>query len=143
MLREFKQFIMTGNVLDLAIAVILAAAVGGVVNGFVVDIMMPFIGYFTGGVDFSEIQIELSKAVPAVIGADGVEISPAIPENVIRIGKWINTIINLIIVGFVLFIIVKASNKMKKKKEAAPVAPPAPSNQEVLLSEIRDLLKNK
>jgi large conductance mechanosensitive channel len=141
MLKEFKQFIMTGNVLDLAIAVILAGAVGTVVNGFVVDIMMPFIGYFTGGVDFSQITIELSKEIPAVIGPDAVETTPLIPANVIRIGKWINTIINLIIVGFVLFMIIKASNKMKKKKEEAPAAPPTPSNQEVLLSEIRDLLK--
>jgi large conductance mechanosensitive channel len=76
-----------------------------------------------------------------VIGPDAVETTPLIPANVIRIGKWINTIINLIIVGFVLFMIIKASNKMKKKKEEAPAAPPTPSNQEVLLSEIRDLLK--
>ncbi len=143
MLKEFKQFIMTGNVLDLAIAVILAGAVGAVVNGFVVDIMMPFVGYFTGGVDFSKIFIELSPEVAAVTGPDGAVITPMIPANVIRIGQWINTIINLIIVGFVLFMIVKTSNKMKKKKEEAPAAPPAPSNQEVLLSEIRDLLKNK
>jgi large conductance mechanosensitive channel len=141
MLNEFKQFIMTGNVLDLAIAVILAGAVGAVVNGFVVDIMMPFVGFFTGGLDFSSMQYVISEAVPAVLGADGAEVTPAVPETAIRYGKWINTIINLIIVGFVLFMIVKTSNKMKKKKEEAPAAPPAPSNQEVLLSEIRDLLK--
>jgi len=92
MLKEFKNFIMTGNVIDLAVAVLLAGAVGMVVNGFVTDIMMPIVGSFTGGVDFSDLKIVLSEAV---VSADG-EITK--PENAIMYGKWVNSIINLIIV---------------------------------------------
>lgn len=132
MFKEFKNFIMTGNVIDLAVAVILAGAVGLVVNGFVSDVMMPIIGHFAGGVNFADMKKVLS---PAVIGADGAVITP---ENAIMYGKWINTIINLIIVGFVLFMIVKAYNKTK-----APVEAPAPAGpSEIdLLTEIRDALK--
>lgn len=137
MIKEFKKFIMTGNVLDLAIAVILAGAVGLVVKGFVDLIMMPFVGFFTGGVDFADLKLVLSDAV---IGSDGALITP---ENAIMYGEWINAVINLLIVGFVLFVIVKASNKFKKKEEAAPAPATAPTKEEVLLSEIRDLLKNK
>lgn len=140
MLKEFKAFIMTGNVIEFAVAVILAGAVSGVVTGFVNDIMMPIIGSVTGGMDFSDIKIILSEGVAESTGADGAVI-PAVPENAIMIGKWINAIINLIIVGFVLFIIVKGYNKLKKKKEEAPAAPPAPTKDQVLLEEIRDLLK--
>ena len=96
MLKEFKKFIMTGNVIDLAVAVLLAGATALVVNGFVKLIMMPIIGHFTGGADFSEFKIILAEAV---LAADGtVEVA----ENAILYGEWINTIINLIIVGFVL-----------------------------------------
>lgn len=132
MLKEFKDFIMTGNVIDLAVAVILAGAVGLVVNGFVSDIMMPIVGNFAGGVDFADMKHVLS---PAVVGADGVVTKP---ENAIMYGKWINSIINLIIVGFVLFMIVKAYNKTKTPP--APAAPAGPSDND-LLKEIRDALK--
>lgn len=132
MWKEFKNFIMTGNVIDLAVAVLLAGAVGLVVNGFVNDIMMPFVGYFTGGVDFSDMQIVLSDAV---IAADGTIDKPA---SAIRYGAWINSIINLIIVGFVLFVIVKAYNKTKTPP--APKAPAGPTQEELLI-QIRDLLK--
>lgn len=136
MLKEFKDFIMTGNVIDLAVAVLLAGAVGLVVNGFVTDIMMPIVGYFTGGVDFSDMQIVLSEAI---IAADGTETKP---ESAIRYGAWVNSIINLIIVGFVLFMIVKAYNKTKTPP--APVVEEAPApTQEELLAEIRDLLKKQ
>lgn len=135
MLKEFKKFIMTGNVLELAVAVILAGAVGLVVNGFVNDIMMPIVGHFSGGMDFSQLTIQLSAAV----GTEGEEGFKA--ANEIRYGAWINAIINLIIVGFVLFMMMKAYAKSKKKEaEAAPPAPAGPS-QEELLAEIRDLLK--
>lgn len=134
MWKEFKDFIMTGNVIDLAVAVLLAGAVGLVVNGFVTDIMMPIVGSVSGGVDFSDMKYVLS---PAVIGADGVVLTP---ENAIMYGKWINTIINLIIVGFVLFMIVKAYAKVRAKKEEAP-APPAGPTEIDLLKEIRDSLK--
>ncbi len=136
MLTEFKNFIMTGNVIDLAVAVLLAGAVGLVVNGFVSDIMMPIVGFFTGGVDFSDMKIILSEAV---LDADG---KVATPESAIRYGAWVNSLINLLIVGFVLFMIVKAYGKVRKKEEAAPAAPKGPT-QEELLAEIRDLLKKK
>ncbi|MFK7783098.1 large conductance mechanosensitive channel protein MscL [Psychroserpens sp.] len=132
MFKEFKNFIMTGNVIDLAVAVILAGAVGLVVNGFVSDVMMPIIGHFAGGVNFADMKHILS---PAVLAADGAVTTP---ENAIMYGKWINTIINLIIVGFVLFMIVKAYNKTKTPPEAP--APAGPSDND-LLAEIRDLLK--
>lgn len=135
MLKEFRDFIMTGNVLELSIAVILAGVVKDVVTGFTNMIMMPIIGQFSGGMDFSDFKHVLSEAV---VDADG---NITTPENAILYGEWINTIINLIIVGFVLFMIVKGYNKLKKKKEEAPAPPPAPSKEEVLLTEIRDLLK--
>jgi len=135
MFKEFKNFIMTGNVIDLAVAVLLAGAMGLVVNGFVNDIMMPFVGHFSGGLDFADMKIVLDEAV---VAADGT-VSKA--ENAIMYGKWINAIINLVIVGFVLFLIVKAYNKTKKPvKAAAPAAPAGPSDN-ALLTEIRDLLK--
>lgn len=143
MLKEFRKFIMTGNLIDLAVAVILAGAVGGVVKGFVSMIMMPIIGVFTGNGSFADAKIVLSEAVAEVKNEAGEVITEAVPENAIMYGAWIDTIINLLIVGFVLFMIVKAYNKTKKKEEEAPAAPPAPSNEEVLLTEIRDLLKNK
>jgi len=134
MLKEFKDFIMTGNVIDFAVAVILAGAVGLVVNGFVADIIMPVVGHFAGGIDFSQMKIVLDEAV---VGADG---TIATPENAIRWGAWVNTIVNLIIVGFVMFIIVKAYNKTK-----APAPEPAPAGPtaEDLLAEIRDELKKQ
>lgn len=134
MLKEFKNFIMTGNVVDFAIAVIMAAAIGLVVNGFVNDIVMPIVGQFSGGMDFASMKHVLSAAV---VDADG---KITTPENAIRYGAWINTIINLLIVGFVMFLIVKAYNKTKK-----PVEAPAPAGptQEELLAEIRDLLSKK
>lgn len=132
MLKEFRDFIMTGNVIDLAVAVLLAGAVGLVVSGFTNDVMMPAIGHFTGGVDFAEMKVVLSEAVKAADGA--IEK----PENAILYGKWINSIINLIIVGFVLFMIVKAYNKTKEPP--APAAPAGPSEID-LLTEIRDALK--
>lgn len=129
MLKEFKNFIMTGNVIEFAVAVIMAGAVGAVVNGFVNDIVMPLVGQAVGGVDFANLKYVLSEAVIE----NGAETKP---ENSVRYGAWINTIINLIIVGFVMFMIVKSYNKMKK-----PVEAPSGPSQEELLAEIRDLLK--
>jgi len=131
MLKEFKNFIMTGNVIDFAVAVIMAGAIGLVINGFVNDIIMPVIGHFAGGLNFADMVKELD---PAVLNADG---SVATPANVISYGKWINTIINLVIVGFVMFMLVKAYNKTKK-----PVVEEAAGPSELdLLTEIRDALK--
>ena len=134
MLKEFKNFIMTGNVIEFAVAVIMAGAVGAVVNGFVNDIVMPVVGLLTGGVDFSDLKIVLKAPVAA---SEGVA---AVPEVAIRWGAWVNTLVNLVIVGFVMFIIIKSYNKLKKPKVEAP-APPAGPTQEELLAEIRDLLK--
>ena len=130
MLKEFKEFIMTGNVIDFAIAVILAGAVGLVVNGFVNDIIMPVVGHFAGGIDFGSMKAVLSEAT---LNADG---SVAKPQNAIRYGSWINTIINLLIVGMVLFMLGKA------KIKAMGAAPdPGPTADQALLTEIRDALK--
>lgn len=134
MLKEFRDFIMTGNVIDLAVAVILAGAVGLVVTGFTNDIMMPIVGHFAGGLDFADMKYVLD---PAVVNADG-EVTT--PENAILYGKWINALINLVIVGFVLFLIVKAYNSTKKPKETP--APAGPTELDVL-KEIRDELKKK
>lgn len=132
MLKEFKAFIMTGNVVEFAVAVIMATALGGVVNGFVNNIIMPVVGHFTGGTDFSDLKIVLDEAV---VDASGAVTSA---ENAILWGSWVNTIVNLLIVALVMFIIIKGYNKMKK-----PVPAPAPSgpSDNDLLSEIRDLLK--
>jgi len=131
MLKEFKDFIMTGNVIDFAVAVIMAGAVGLVVNGFVADIVMPVVGHFAGGIDFAEMKVVLDEAV---VAADGTVTSP---ENAIRWGAWVNTIVNLLIVGFVMFLIVKAFNKTRKPAEEAPAGP----SEIDLLTEIRDSLK--
>ena len=132
MLKEFKNFIMTGNVIDFAVAVLLAGALGLVVSGFVNDIVMPFVGHFSAGLDFADMKLVLDEAV---LAADG-KVTKA--ENAIMYGSWINKIINLIVVGFILFLIVKAYNKTKKP--AAPAAPAGPSDN-ALLTEIRDLMK--
>ncbi len=135
MLKEFKDFIMTGNVIEFAVAVILAVAVGAVVNGFVSDIIMPIVGFFSGGVNFDNLFYILG---------DGEYTSLAVAEEagaaVIAYGRWINTIVSLVIIGLVLFIIVKAYNKMKAPKEAP--APEGPTSEQ-LLAEIRDELKKQ
>ena len=132
MLKEFKNFIMTGNVIDFAVAVIMATAMGLVINGFVGDIIMPVVGHFAGGIDFADMKVVLDEAV---VGADGTVTKG---ENAIMYGKWINSIINLIIVGFVMFLMLKAYNKTKKPAEA-PV--PAGPTELDILTEIRDALK--
>ncbi len=131
MLKEFKDFIMTGNVIDFAVAVIMAGALGAVINGFVSNIIMPIVGHYAGGTDFSAKKIVLDEAV---MDAGGAILKP---ENAIMWGSWVNTIISLIIVGFVMFLLVKAYNKSKKPvvEEAA-----GPSELDILM-EIRDSLK--
>jgi len=134
MFKEFRNFIMTGNVIEFAVAVILASAVSLVVNGFVNDIVMPVVGEFTGGIDFSNLKVVLTEA-SGTAGEEGY-----VAENAIRYGAWINTLVNLVIVGFVLFVMIKAYNKTKKPP--APAAPAGPTETE-LLAEIRDLLKKQ
>jgi len=130
MFKEFKDFIMTGNVIDFAIAVILAGAVGLVVNGFVNDIMMPIVGHFSGGTDFSNMFYAMDGAEYLT-----VEAAKEAGSAVVAYGSWFNTIISLIIVGFVLFMMARSAAKYKEPEAAA-----GPS-QEDLLAEIRDLLR--
>ncbi len=136
MLKEFKEFITGGNVIEFAVAVIMAGAIGAVVKGFVSNIVMPVVGIFTGGVSLSDKKYILSEAVLDAAG------KVTTPENAILYGAWIDTIINLIIIGFVMFMMIRSYNKMKKKEEEKPAAPKGPS-QEDLLAEIRDLLAKK
>lgn len=136
MIKEFKTFISKGNVLEMAVGLIMATYFGAIVKSLVNDIIMPPIGLALGGVDFAEMKLVLQEGVAE---AEGVA---AIPEVAITYGVFINSIITFIIVAFCIFLVVKAYNNMKKKEEAAPPpAPPAPSKEEVLLTEIRDLLK--
>ena len=131
MLKEFKGFIMKGNVLDLAVAVIIGAAFGKVITSFVNDVLMPPIGMLLGDVDFSELSIVLKEAVGETAAVT------------LNYGAFINTVIDFVIIGFVIFMVIKGYNKTQKKKEEAPAAPAAPSKEEVLLAEIRDILKEK
>lgn len=132
MLKEFKDFIMTGNVVEFAVAVIMAGAIGLVVTGFVNKIVMPVVGHFAGGIDFADKKFVLDEAVVDAAG------KVSSPENAIMWGSWVNTIINLLIVGIVMFMIVKGYNKMKKPpKEEAPAGP----SDNDLLTEIRDALR--
>lgn len=132
MIKEFKAFILKGSVVDLAVAVLIAGAFGKVISSFTNDILMPIIGFFTGGLDFSDMKIILKEA--SVV--DGKEIA----EVAIGYGLLINTIINLVLVGFALFVVVKAYNNTKAKEEEIAPAPAGPTQEELLI-EIRDLLK--
>jgi large conductance mechanosensitive channel len=138
MLQEFKQFIMRGNVLDLAIAVIIGAAFNKIVASLVNDIIMPPIGWLLGNIDFSNLFIDLSGVGYATLAAAEEAGAP-----IIKYGLFVNTVINFLIVAFVIFIIIKQVNRFKKTEEAAPAPPPAPTAEEKLLSEIRDLLKSQ
>lgn len=141
MWKEFKDFVMRGNLLDLAVAVIIAGAFGAVVSSFTNDIVMPPIGMALGGVDFTELAYTLKAAE---VGADGAVIADAVE---VRYGKFIQTIIDFLIIAFVIFMVVKGYNRMqemrKKKEEAAAPTPPPGPTAEDLLTEIRDLLKSQ
>jgi len=128
--KEFKEFAMRGNVVDLAVGVIIGAAFGKIVSSLVADVIMPPIGYITGGVDFSDKKIVLKEADPA----------HKVLETAIHYGNFINAIIQFLIVAFCIFIVVKAINSLKKEEAAAPAPDPAPTKEEILLTEIRDLL---
>ncbi|MFA7418489.1 MAG: large-conductance mechanosensitive channel protein MscL [Melioribacteraceae bacterium] len=131
LINEFKTFAMKGNVVDMAVGIIIGAAFGGIVTSLVSDVLMPPIGALIGGIDFSALSVKLSNPLN---GAKPVEI---------LYGKFLNTIINFIIVAFAIFMLVKGMNRLKKKEEAAPSAPAAPSDEVVLLTQIRDLLGKK
>jgi large conductance mechanosensitive channel len=133
MLKEFKEFAMRGNVVDLAIGVIIGAAFGKIVTSLVSDVLMPPIGLLLGNVDFSNLFLNLNGSY------DTVEAATTAGAPIVKYGLFINTVIDFVIVAFVIFLVVKGLNKLKKKQEAAP--PPGPSAQEKLLMEIRDVLK--
>ena len=138
MIQEFREFAVKGNAIDLAVGVVIGAAFGNIVNSLVKDIIMPPIGYITGGIDFSNYFINLSGGEYATLKA-ATEAGAA----TINIGVFINVLINFLIVAWAIFLMVKGMNRMRRKEEAAPSAPPPPSKEEVLLTEIRDLLKAK
>jgi large conductance mechanosensitive channel len=129
MLKQFKEFAMRGNVVDLAVGLIIGAAFGKIVSSFVNDVLMPPIGLAVGGVDFTSLKFILKEAVGEV---------PAVTLNY---GSFIQTIVDFLIVAFSVFLVVKAMNSLKKKEEAKPAAPAEPPADIKLLSEIRDLLK--
>ncbi len=136
MLKEFKEFAMRGNVIDMAVGIVIGAAFGKIISSFVADILMPPIGLLLGNVDFSELYVNLTAQQYATL-AEAQEAGAA----TINYGLWLNTVIDFTIVAFAIFLVVRQMNKLKKKEAAAPAAPPAPSKEEVLLAEIRDLLK--
>lgn len=147
MLKEFKKFIAKGNVVELAVGLIMATYFGAIVKSLVNDIIMPAVGYLVGGVDFNKLKLIIAEAQPEILNDAGEVVTPAVAEVAVKYGVFINTIIVFVIVAFSVFLVVKGYNnmkeRMKKKEEAAPAAPPAPSKEEVLLTEIRDLLKDK
>lgn len=133
---ELKEFLMRGNVVDMAVGIVIGAAFGKIVTSFVNDILMPPIATLMGSTDFSNLKIVLKQAA---LDAAGTEV-PAITWNY---GNFIQTVVDFLIVGVSLFLVIKAMNQLKRKKTEEPAAPPAPSKEEALLTEIRDLLKNR
>ncbi len=129
MMSEFKDFAVKGNVIDMAVGIVIGGAFGKVVTSFVNDIIMPPIGMLIGGVDFSDLGLVLQEATA---DSDAVTLSW---------GNWIQTLVNFLIIAFSIFMVVKAMNSAKKKEEEAPAAPAEPSKEEVLLTEIRDALR--
>ena len=131
MMSEFKGFAMRGNVVDMAVGIVIGAAFGKIVSSFVNDVLMPPIGMMMGGVDFSELALVLQAAT---------EEAAAVTINY---GMFIQTVLDFVIIAFAIFMVVRAMNNMKKKEEAAPAAPPKPTAEVELLTEIRDSLKNR
>ncbi len=138
MLKEFKDFAMKGNVLDMAIGIIIGAAFGKIISSFVKDVLMPPIGKLMGGLDFSSLYVNLSDETFETFAAAREASAP-----IIAYGAWLNTVFDFIIVAFCVFMLVKQVNRFKKKEEEKPAPPPKPSAEETLLTEIRDLLKAK
>lgn len=135
-IKEFKEFAMRGNVVDMAVGVIIGGAFGKIVSSLVSDVIMPPIGLLVGGVKFTDLEWVLKPAIME----DGVEAVAAVTLNY---GTFLQNIFDFLIIAFSIFLFIKLINKFKTKEEEAPKAPPAPSTEEVLLTEIRDLLKEK
>ncbi|MCW9732620.1 large-conductance mechanosensitive channel protein MscL [Avibacterium sp. 20-15] len=130
-MKEFREFAMRGNVVDMAVGVVIGGAFGKIVSSFVGDVIMPVLGLFTGGVDFKNLHLVLKEAVGDV---------PAVTLNY---GAFIQNVVDFVIIAFAIFLVIKGINKMKKPVEEAPAAPAEPSNEEKLLTQIRDLLEKK
>jgi large conductance mechanosensitive channel len=130
MMSEFRDFAMRGNVVDMAVGIVIGGAFGKIVSSFVNDVLMPPIGLALGGVDFSDLAMTLKEA------------SGDVAAVTLNYGAFIQTVIDFIIIAFAIFMVVKAMNNLKKKEEAAPPPPPKPSEEVTLLTEIRDLMKN-
>jgi large conductance mechanosensitive channel len=133
LVKEFKQFVMRGNVIDMAVGIIIGVAFGKIISSLVNDVLMPPLGVLIGGVDFTDLKITLK---PGSINEAG----EAIQAVTLNYGNFVQSTIDFLIIAFIVFMMIKAMNSMKRKEEAAP-APPAPSTEEKLLTEIRDLLK--
>ena len=140
MWKEFKEFAMKGNVVDLAIGVVIGAAFGTIVASLVADVFMPIVGAATGGMDFSNRFLLLKEGATAGPYAT-LAAAKAAGAVTVNIGVFVNAVINFLIIAFCLFIVVKGVNAAKRKEAAAPPAPAAPAREEVLLAEIRDLLR--
>ncbi len=142
MLKEFKTFAMRGNVVDMAVGIVIGAAFGGIVTSFVGDVLMPMIGLALGGADFSnQFMLLREGATPGPYAS----LAAAKEAGAVTVGYGVllNALVNFLIVAFALFLVVRAMNSLKRKEEAAPAAPPAPTKEEVLLTEIRDLLARR
>lgn len=137
MLKEFKEFAMRGNVVDMAVGIVIGAAFGKIVSSFVADIVMPPIGMIVGNVDFSDLFVNLSGGTAQTLAA-----AKAAGEVTLNYGAWLTTVFDFLIVAFAIFMVVKQMNRLKKEEPAPPPPKPAePSTEEKLLTEIRDLLK--
>jgi large conductance mechanosensitive channel len=138
--KEFKEFAVKGNMLDMAVGIIIGGAFGKIITSLVNDVLMPPLGMLLGKVDFTNLKAILQKGQDAVM--DGVTVvQPAVSEVAIKYGSFLQNIIDFLIVALCIFFVIKGMNSLKKKEEAAPATPPPPSDEVVLLKEIRDLLK--
>jgi len=140
-LQEFKAFAVRGNVVDMAVGIVIGAAFGKIVSSFVADVIMPPIGLLIGGIDFSDLVITLKAAVPAIEAAADTAAVAAKAAVTINYGKFIQAIIDFVIIAFAIFVVVKGINVLKRKEAAKPSAPPTPSAEVVLLTDIRDILQ--
>ncbi|OGL88335.1 large-conductance mechanosensitive channel protein [Candidatus Uhrbacteria bacterium RIFCSPLOWO2_02_FULL_49_11] len=143
MFNEFKKFALRGNVLDMAVGIIIGAAFGTIVSSLVADIIMPPIGVILGKVDFANLFIVLKQGAVEAGPYLSVAQAKAAGAVTLNYGQFINALVSFIIVAFTVFLLVKGMNKLKKKEEAAPSEPPKPSKDQELLTEIRDILKGK
>lgn len=143
MFKEFKAFAMRGNVVDMAVGIVIGAAFGAIVASFVGDVLMPIVGTLVGGVDFSNYFLVLKEGVTAPGPYPTLAAVKAAGGVAVAYGALINTVVNFLIVAFALFMVIKGMNAAKKQEEAAAAAPPAPSNEELLLTQIRDLLAKR